>query len=61
LLGGFEFIEETEVFVFDQQLADDTPQPNENERRQTGSNDTLIVRFYRLFRGGRTAHYGLVA
>ena len=34
----------------------DTPQPNRNKRRQTSSNATLIVRFFRLFRRGRTAH-----
>ena len=41
-------------------MTNDTPQPNENKRRQTSSNATLIVRFFRLFRGGRAAHNGLV-
>ena len=41
-------------------LTNDTPQPNKNIRRQTSSNTTLIIRFFRLFRGGRTAHNGLV-
>jgi hypothetical protein len=44
----------------DQRLTNDTTQPNKNKRRQTRSNATLIIRFYRLFRGGRTAHNGLV-
>lgn len=30
------------------------------KREQTSSNVTLIVRFFRRFRGGRTAHKGLV-
>src|ERR1019366_6901161 len=47
--------------VLDQRLTNDTTQPNRNKRRQTSSNATLIVRFFRLFRGGRTAHNGLVA
>src|ERR1035437_10768266 len=42
-------------------MTNDTRQPNENKRRQTRSNATLIIRFCRLFRGGRTAHTGLVA
>src|ERR1019366_9428362 len=41
-------------------LTNETPQPNKNIRRQTSSNTTLIIRFFRLFRGGRTAHNGLV-
>src|SRR3974390_1306661 len=35
-------------------------QPNRNKRRQTLSNATLIIRFFQLFWGGRTAHNGLV-
>jgi hypothetical protein len=46
--------------VLDQRLTNDTAQPNKNKRRQTSSNATLIIRFFRLFRGGRTAHNGLV-
>src|SRR5450759_5946556 len=42
-------------------LTNDTAQPNKNKRRQTSSNATLIIRFYRLLRGGRTAHNALVA
>ena len=44
----------------DQRLTNDTPQPNKNKRYQTSSNATLIIRLYRLFRGGRTVHNGLV-
>src|ERR1017187_9945575 len=47
--------------VFDQRLTNDTPQPNRNKRRQTSSNATLIIKFFRVLRGGRTAHNGLVA
>jgi hypothetical protein len=45
----------------DQRLTNDTQQPNKNKRRQTSSNATLIIRFYRLFREGRTAHNGALA
>src|ERR1019366_476738 len=44
----------------DQRLTNDTRQPNKNKRRQTSSNATLIIRFFRLFRRRRTAHNGLV-
>jgi Shikimate dehydrogenase substrate binding domain len=46
--------------VLDQRLTNDTPQPNKNKRCQTRSDATLIIRLYRLFRRGRTAHNGLV-
>jgi hypothetical protein len=49
-----------EATVPDQRLTNDTLQLNKNKRRQTSSNATLIIIFYRLFRGGRTAHNGLV-
>src|ERR1019366_3651293 len=58
VVPGNRFQEPT---VLDQRLTNDTRQPNENKRRQTRSNATLIIRFCRLFRGGRTAHTGLVA
>src|SRR5664280_1339376 len=38
--------------IVDQQLTNDTRQPNKSKRHQTRSNATLIVIFYRFFRGG---------
>jgi hypothetical protein len=46
--------------IVDQRLTNDTTQPNNNKRDRTSSNTTLIVSFFQPFRGGRTAHNGLV-